>query len=81
MRTPRIFQFPPDPAKSLLSEFFDIMASASLDQLRESSSHEFSAATVGIRFQAMPIPVSKTQTTVQFLGKLICLLRPSRLSP
>jgi hypothetical protein len=40
-----------------------------LDELGQSSGHQFSASTVGIGFQTMPVTVIKTQATMKVFGK------------
>jgi hypothetical protein len=53
----------------LLGELFNIVALSPLDELGQSSGHQFSASTVGIGFQTMPVTVIKTQATMKVFGK------------
>ena len=80
VRTARVFQFPSDPAQCLLREFLDIVTLSTLDELRQSSRHEFSAATVGIGLEAMPVTIAKTQATMKLLREFRGVLWPARFS-
>jgi hypothetical protein len=64
----------------LLGELLNIVTLSSLDELRESSSHQFSATTVSIGFQTMPVTVAKTQATMKFLGEFRGGFWPARFS-
>ena len=80
VRTARVFQFPSDPAQGLLCEFLDIVALSTLDELRQGSRHQFSATTVGIGLEAMPVAVAKTEATMKLLREFRGGFWPARFS-
>jgi len=64
----------------LLCEFLNIVTLSTLDELRQSSSHQFSAPTVGIGLQTMPVTVAKTQALMKVFSEFRCSFWPARFS-
>ncbi len=75
-RAPRVFQFTPDPAQSLLGQGFNVIIASVLEQLCQCGRQQFGSTSIGVGFKSVPLTITDAEALMQIQRLFNRLFRP-----